>query len=361
MFLDFFADKKVLITGHTGFKGSWLCQMLLLAGADVSGYSLPPNTSPALFSAIGMQKKMKNHFEDIRNYGKLFSAVKKEQPEIIIHMAAQPLVRSSYDDPLYTFETNVMGTANILEAARKAGNVKSVVVITTDKVYENKEQDKLYQENDELGGYDPYASSKVCAEHVARSYTRSFFNPAEYGKTHHTLVASARAGNVIGGGDWSKDRIIPDLARAVFERKEKLILRNPTAVRPWQHVLEPLAGYLILAERLYKGDKECVGAWNFAPEKENHISVEELVRKAMQKLGQGGYEVKADERLHETAMLKLDATKSKKKLGWKPVLGVEKSLDWTVGWYKAYYGKENVATLGEKQIREYGEMLEAGI
>jgi CDP-glucose 4,6-dehydratase len=340
---SFFSGKKVLITGHTGFKGSWLSHILLWMGADVAGYSLKPETKPNLFSVLKLKDRMENHFQDIRDYSEILSAIKEEKPEIIFHLAAQPLVRDSYGDPLYTYETNLMGTVNVLQAMKETGEVKAAVMITTDKVYENKETAKPYKEDDELGGYDPYSASKACCELAIRSYTRSFFNGQK------TLIASARAGNVIGGGDWSKDRLVPDMVRSIFEKEEHVVLRNPDAVRPWQHVLDPLNGYLMLAKGLEQGRKDLVGAWNFAPEDGNCISVEELVKK----MGKGAYRIERDHSKHEMTLLKLDASKAKSVLGWKPRLGIDKTLEWTFEWYRSYYSKEDARQLADKQIEEF--------
>lgn len=284
--LNFFKGKKVLITEHTGFKGSWLSQILLIARARVVGYALKPNTDPNLFEILELNNKVKNYYEDIRNFNKLKSVLENEKPEMVFHLAAQPLVRKSYDDPLYTYETNVIGTANILQAIKEVSTVKSAIMVTTDKVYENKEWVWAYRENDVLGGKDPYSTSKVCAEFIVRSYTEVFFNINAYNKEHPILIASVRAGNVIGGGDWSKDRLIPDIIRSLFEKNIPLILRNPKSIRPWQHVLEPLIGYLMLSKELYEGNKNFVGAWNFAPKEENFITVEEIVKKCINVIGE---------------------------------------------------------------------------
>ena len=277
----FFKNKKVLITGHTGFKGSWLSKILLNWGADISGIALKPDTDPNLFNILEIKKNINNYFCDIRNFKSLEKIVEKEKPEIVFHLAAQPLVRSSYDDPLYTFETNILGVVNILQIIKKINRIKAAVIITTDKVYENKKNKLSYKEDDRLGGYDPYSSSKAASELVINSYIRSFFNPKDYNKKHKTLIASARSGNVIGGGDWQKDRIIPDIVKSIYEKKEKLIIRNPDSIRPWQYVLEDLEGYLLLAKKLYQGKKEFSGAWNFGPDsKEKCLTVKELIEKS---------------------------------------------------------------------------------
>jgi len=276
--------------------------------------------------------------------------MQEEKPDIVIHLAAQPLVRDSYNDPPYTYETNVIGTVNVLQAIKEVGGVKAAVMVTTDKVYENKETERPYAENDELGGYDPYSASKACCEIAIRSYIRSFFNPEKGSKT---FIASARAGNVIGGGDWSKDRLVPDMVRSIVEKDEQVVLRNPDAVRPWQHVLDPLNGYLMLAKGLHEGRKELVGAWNFAPEESSCINVEELVKKAMSKIGKGSYRIERDQDTHEMKMLRLDATKAKMVLGWKPKLDIEKTLDWTFEWYGSYYSRKRMDKMTGQQIDEF--------
>jgi len=357
MLEDFFSGKKVLVTGHTGFKGSWLSEMLLLSGSDVVGYSLPPNTEPNLFSILDLKSQMKNHFADIRDYKKALDIMKKEKPEIVIHMAAQPLVRDSYDDPVYTYETNLIGTVNVLQAMKEVGCAKAAVMITTDKVYENKESGKPFKEEDRLGAHDPYSASKACAEIAIQSYTNSFFNPETFGVSHNTLVASARAGNVVGGGDWSKDRLVPDMMKAFYEKKEVLVIRNPDAIRPWQHVLDPLYGYLLLAKSLHEGKKDLVGAWNFAPEEGNCISVEAIVKKGIGSAPGSRYSIQRDPGKHEMKTLMLDASKAKKRLRWKPEFGIDHCLDWTFSWYERFYEKKEVMKdYTDKQIRNFIEM-----
>jgi len=349
----FFKDKRVLITGHTGFKGSWLTQVLLNWGATISGVALKPNTKPSLFQTLGLEKKISNNFCDIRDFKKISEIVKKEKPEIVFHLAAQPLVRDSYDDPLYTFETNIMGTANILQAIKETNTARAAIIITTDKVYENKESGLPFKENDKLGGYDPYSASKAAAEIVISSYIKSFFNLTNYNKKHKTLIASARAGNVLGGGDWQKDRLIPDIIRAVFEKKEKIIIRNPNAIRPWQYVLEPLYGYLLLAEKLYKGKKDFSGAWNFGPNNKNYLTVEELIKITLELLRQGSYEIKRDYGKHEAHLLKLDSNKSKKFLNWQSQLDIKTILKLSCDWYKAFYDKKDIIDLTNEQINSF--------
>ena len=349
----FFKNKKILITGHTGFKGSWLTQILLNCGAKVSGIALRPNTKPSLFQILGLEKKIRNNFCDIRDFKKISEIIKKEKPEIVFHLAAQALVRDSYNDPLYTFETNIMGTANILQAIKETDTVRAAVIITTDKVYENKESGLPFKEDDKLGGYDPYSASKAAAEIVIGSYIKSFFNPVDYNKQNRTLIVSARAGNVIGGGDWQKDRLIPDIMRAVFEKKEKIIIRNPDAIRPWQYVIELLYGYLLLAEKLYRGKKDFSGAWNFGPNNKNHLTVEELVKRALGLLRQGSYEIRRDCGKHEARLLKLDSNKAKKLLGWQSQLDIKTILKFTCDWYKAFYEKKDIIDLTNQQINSF--------
>jgi CDP-glucose 4,6-dehydratase len=354
----FYNGKRILITGHAGFKGSWLSNILINWGAEIIGYSLEPNTSPNLFETLELKSKIINYFNDIRDIKKLKEVIYKEKPEIIFHMAAQPLVRNSYDDPIYTYQTNIIGTANILEAVKESKSVKSVIIITTDKVYENIEKETGYVEDDRLGGYDPYSTSKACAELITGSYVKSFFNPKDYLKKHNLLVSSVRAGNVIGGGDWSKDRLIPDIIKGIFEKEEDIIIRNPNAIRPWQHVLEPLTGYLILARKLYDGEIKFVGAWNFAPEEENFITVEELIKNGINILEKGNYKINTSSEKHETMVLKLDATKAKNNLNWKPSLNVSKTLKITFDWYKEFYNnKDDIINYTNKQINDFMERL----
>lgn len=352
----FFKGKKVLVTGHTGFKGSWLSRILLLWGADVTGISLKPTSTPSLFNLLKIEPLIHNYFVDIRNFKKIKAIFKRQKPEIVFHLAAQPIVRDSYDDPLYTFETNIIGTANVLEAIRIAKSVKSAVMITTDKVYEEDiNTARPYREGDRLGGHDPYSSSKASAELVIASYIKSFFNPENYGKNYNTLIASARAGNIIGGGDWAKDRIIPDLVRSVFKYKQPLIIRSPKAVRPWQYVLQPLCGYLMLAQRLYSGEKKFSGPWNFGPDRKNHIKVEELLDKAFKHLREGSCTIQADHAKHEAAFLSLNSTKARKALGWDGSFSAEDSIKWTLDWYKKYYTGGDIIGFTRKQIDDFFE------
>jgi len=349
----FFKNKKILITGHTGFKGSWLTQILLNWGAKISGIALKPNTKPSLFETLRIEKKIRNNFCDIRDFRRISEIIKREKPEIVFHLAAQALVRDSYDDPLYTFDTNIIGTANILQAIKEVGTVKAVVMITTDKVYENKESGLPFKENDKLGGYDPYSASKAAAEIVIGSYINSFFNPENYKHSHSTLLASARSGNILGGGDWCKDRIATDIIRAIFEKNEEIIIRSPQAIRPWLHVLEPLYGYLLLAKKLYSEKKEFVGSWNFGPKESNYLTVEQLTKTAIKILDRGSYKIKPDSKKHEATLLKLNNNKAKKLLGWQPKLKINKILQNTFSWYKSFYNKEDIIKLTNNQITSF--------
>lgn len=351
----FYEHKKVLITGHTGFKGAWLVQILLNFKANVVGVSLPPEKSPNLFEILKLDDNIKNYFVDIRDYEKLKEVFLKEKPEIVFHLAAQAIVRDGYDHPLKTVSTNVLGTANVLQAIREIGGVKSAVIITTDKVYENKEWHHAYRENDALGGYDPYSASKAAADIVTNSYIQSFFNPSESKEKQHTLVAIARAGNVIGGGDWAEYRLIPDIIRSVYEKKETIKSRNPQAIRPWQHVLEPLAGYLMLAKGLYEGRADLSGAWNFGPNNESFVTVRRLIDEAIGILGKGSHEVYPDTSgKHEMNNLKLDINKADALLGWKPQLSFKQNLELTFDWYKNYYEKsEDVIAFTNSQIKHF--------
>jgi CDP-4-dehydro-6-deoxyglucose reductase, E1 len=350
---SFFKGKKVLITGITGFKGGWLSQILLNFGAIVSGIGLDPLQKNNLFSSLKLSEKTKTYIQDIRDFEKIKKIIEIENPEIVFHLAAQPLVRESYDNPRYTLETNILGTTNLLHSIKEVGTTKSLVVITTDKVYKDQEWDWPYRENDELGGYDPYSASKACMELITNSYLQSFFNIKDYGKTHTTLVATARAGNVIGGGDWSEDRLIPDIIKAVYEKNEKVLLRNPHAIRPWQHVLEPLTGYMLLAKKLYQKNKEFSNKWNFGPGENNFITVEEMVKKGIDALKKGDYFSKENLEKHETKILKLDSSKAKSGLNWKPSLNISQTINWTFEWYKRYYNKENIIDFTNSQINDF--------
>lgn len=350
----FFKNKKVLVTGHSGFKGSWLTRILINWNAKVSGISLPPITSPNLFSVLKIQNKIKNYFIDIRDFEEVKKTIIKEKPEIVFHLAAQPIVRDSYDDPLKTYTTNVIGTANVLQAIKETNTVKSAVVITTDKVYENKEWIYPYREVDSLGGYDPYSASKAAADIVANSYIQSFFNIDDFDKKHNTLVAIARAGNVIGGGDWANYRLIPDIIRAIYERKEEIVIRSPKAIRPWEHVLEPLSGYLELAQGLYNKNLNLAGVWNFGPNDDSFVQVEKLITKAISILKKGRFKIEEDITKHEAILLKLDTSKARSIFGWRPTFNIEENLKFTFDWYKKYYDNpKDIIEFTNNQIKSF--------
>ena len=351
LFNGVYFGKKVLITGHTGFKGSWLSLWLSLMGADITGFSLEPDTEPNHFSLLDI--KINSIIGDIRNENLLNDFMNKYRPDIVFHLAAQPLVRRSYKIPLETFATNVIGTANLLEACRAVKSVKAIINITSDKCYENKElQNYGYKENDRLGGYDPYSASKACAELVTEAYRNSFFNVSDYGKTHNILVASCRAGNVIGGGDWSEDRLLPDIVRSA-SRNETTVIRNPLSVRPWQHVLEPLSGYLLLGQKLLEENKEFARAWNFGPETGDCITVKQLLdysQPLWNSIKYGAVPEHSDN-WHEAHLLNLDCSEAKEKLKWKNVWGLKTALEKTIDWYKSFYKNGNVLT--EPEIKDY--------
>lgn len=346
---SFWKNKRVYVTGHTGFKGSWMVTWLTQMGAHVTGYALPPATTPSLFTEVEKELQMHSELGDISHYQKFSESLHRADPEIIFHMAAQPLVRYSYEQPLETFQTNIMGTANLLQSARTLKSLRAVVVITTDKVYENGEKDYAYHEQDQLGGHDPYSSSKACAEIVTSAMKRSFFSAP-----HNAAISTVRAGNVIGGGDWALDRIVPDVVRA-FQKAEIVQLRHPGATRPWQHVLEPLGGYLRLAEKMWDGDKHTFGAaWNFGPESENAVPVEKLVSLLAQHWPGVRWQKDEGAHPHEAFYLKLESAKAKKALNWAPRWGIEKTAQMTADWYRHFYMKKASAyELCVSQIREY--------
>ncbi len=338
-----YKDRKVLITGHTGFKGSWLSLWLQKMGADIYGYSLDVPTIPSHYNELHCS--FPETMDDICNYGSLQNVITEFEPEIVFHLAAQPLVKFSYDSPRKTFETNVMGTVNVLEAIRQSNSVKVSIIITTDKCYENNELYHGYQEDDRLGGHDPYSASKACAELAVSSYVRSF------DKSSNTLIASCRAGNVIGGGDWANDRLIPDIVRAASENKA-VIIRSPEAVRPWQHVLESLSGYLLLGQRLLENNSEYVGAWNFGPTQEGNKTVRDVVNLAAQEWSQIAVEYDDRAGPHEAHLLMLNCEKAQKKLNWIPVWdSAGTSISKTISWYKEYYRSKTILT--ESQLYEY--------
>ena len=349
LFGGIYKGKKVLLTGHTGFKGSWLALWLHKMGADVVGIALPAPTSPNHLELLNLN--ITSEMIDIRDAKAINKAFQKHQPEIVFHLAAQPLVRYSYENPHETFETNVMGTINIYEAVKNCSSVEAIVNITSDKCYDNKEWIWGYRENDAMGGYDPYSASKGCAELVTASYRNSFFNLDSYGKSHNVLLASCRAGNVIGGGDWADDRLIPDIMRAV-DKNETVTIRSPHATRPWQHVLEPLSGYLLVGQKLLEGKKEFADGWNFGPSDEGSISVKEVVEHIKKSWDKIDYEIKEDpNNLHEANLLKLDCSKAHMKLNWNNVWASEDTFEKTVNWYREYY--ENGKVISEEQLRSF--------
>ena len=346
---EIYKNKKVLITGHTGFKGTWLTSLLNVLEADLIGYSLAPNTEPSHYNIINSE--IKTNIGDIRDTENLKNCILKSCPEIIFHLAAQPLVRESYKDPKTTYETNVIGTLNLLDVIKYCPSVKAVVIITTDKVYENKEWVHPYRETDELGGYDIYSSSKACAEILVKSYQKSFFNIADFNIKHQTLIATVRAGNVIGGGDWSNDRLVPDIIKAA-SRGETTKIRNPNSIRPWQHVLDCLFGYLMVGEQLLNGKVDYADAWNFAPYAFESLTVKEVacIAKKIWTDIEIEFEKPLDE-YHEAGVLKLDNTKAISLLGWKPIWSTETAIIKTVEWYKTYYINNQVLTV--PHIKEY--------
>lgn len=341
---SFWNTKRVLVTGHTGFKGGWLAIWLQRLGAEVAGFAQPAATKPSFFEAAGVADTLLSELGDIRDLEHLNRFIAEFRPDIIIHMAAQSLVRRSYSDPIDTYSSNVMGTVNILEAARRCKTVAAIVNVTTDKCYENLERESGYREDEPLGGHDPYSSSKGCAELVTSSYRRSFSLP----------VASARAGNVIGGGDWAEDRLIPDMMRSFMAGKAATI-RNPAAVRPWQHVLEPLHGYLVLAERLYDDPAAYAEAWNFGPDDKDARPVEWLGDRLSELWSAGAsWSNEADpDQLHEAGFLRLNCDKAKQRLNWQPKLNLEQALSWTVDWYKDFQAKGDVRAFSELQISNF--------
>lgn len=347
-----YKNKRVLITGHTGFKGSWLCLLLNQLGADVYGYALKPPTTPSLFYEAQIDELITSFIGDIRDLEHLTKVMQQVQPEIVFHMAAQPLVRDSYKIPVETYATNVMGTVHVLEACRNTPSVKAIVNVTTDKCYENREWHWGYRENEPMGGYDPYSNSKGCSELVTSAYRNSFFNPNDYEK-HGVAVASARAGNVIGGGDWAGDRLIPDFIRAI-SKGEKVKIRSPYAIRPWQHVLEPLNGYLTLAAKLYTDGAAYAQAWNFGPDDADARNVEWITKTICEMWGENAsFEIDNNPQPHEANYLKLDCSKVKAELNWFPKWNIETALKTIVDWNKAYLKGENIRKVTINQIEQY--------
>ncbi len=351
----FWRGKRVLLTGHTGFKGSWLALWLQQCGAEVLGFALPPpEDAPSLYRLARVEAGLESVIGDVREAGQLIATMTEFRPEIALHLAAQALVRESYAAPLETFSVNVMGTAHFLEAVRHTPEVRAALVITSDKCYENREWEWGYRENEPMGGHDPYSSSKGCAELITAAYRASFFPPEE-GKPS---VATARAGNVIGGGDWAKDRLIPDIVRAL-QQGDSVSIRSPYAIRPWQHVLEPLNGYLTLAERCWETGSACAEGWNFGPNDLDARSVQWIVERMTQLWGQGArWERDANPHPHEAHYLKLDASKAKMRLGWQPHLDLPTTLDWVVEWYRDQAAGADARALTLEQIARYQHKIE---
>jgi CDP-glucose 4,6-dehydratase len=346
----FWNGKKVFLTGHTGFKGSWFSIFLNLLGAKVAGYSLKPNANPNLHDLAKLDKEIyKNIFGDIRDYSKLKNSIKKFSPDFVVHMAAQPLVRESYANPKYTYEVNTLGTVNILNILNEIKFIKSALIITTDKVYSDNNKKNYYEESDILGGFDPYSNSKSCAELVVDSYNRSFF------EKKNIFLATARAGNVIGGGDFSKDRILPDYIRALL-KNERLILRSPNSIRPWQHVIDPLYGYLLLLMKLYKKEVITSNGFNFGPKKSNNKSVNDVINLINRDFNNSVRVIKkvdSSNNYHESKILMLNSDKSKKILNWQTKYNLEQSIKLTSFWFKEFFAKKNILNLTQNQITNY--------
>jgi CDP-glucose 4,6-dehydratase len=352
MNVSFWKGKRVFLTGHTGFKGGWISLWLQEMGAIVKGYSLAAPTEPSLFVEANVALEMESQIADIRDYKTLFHSIEAFKPEIVFHMAAQPLVRLSYDAPIDTYSTNVMGTVHLLESCRKVSGIKAIVNITSDKCYENQEWVWGYRENEPMGGYDPYSSSKGCAELVVASYRQSFFNPANYAQ-HGIGLASVRAGNVIGGGDWALDRLIPDILLA-FQENRSVKIRSPNAIRPWQHVLEPLSGYLAIAEKLYTNGSEYAEAWNFGPSDEDAQPVQKIVETLSYAWGgNSSWFLSEGEHPHEAHYLKLDCSKAKMRLNWQPVWNLDTTISRITQWHKEWLAKTNMREHTLAEIKEY--------
>ncbi|MCH9634302.1 MAG: CDP-glucose 4,6-dehydratase [Chlamydiae bacterium] len=352
----FWKDKKVLITGHSGFVGSWISLWLHKLEAKVSGIALSPNTSPSLFSLLSLDKEIDSTFLDIRDYGSLSKKIKAISPDVIFHLAAQPLVRYSYENPRETYETNVMGTVNLLDCFRTSKDAKVLLNVTTDKCYSNKEWIWGYRESDELGGHDPYSNSKACSELVSSAYRNSFFSMDSF-ENHGKVLATARAGNILGGGDWSEDRLIPDLIRS-FSKKECLNIRNPNATRPWLYVLDAISGYLSLTEKLWETPSLFSGEWNFSPSSEESHSVRAVVEKAMTiwpEEIQWDHEI--SNQVHEANFLKLDSSKARKYLNWSPQKKIDEIMESTLNWYIAYFNHEDLMNYSTQEITKYSQKL----
>ncbi len=347
-FKNFYKNRRVLVTGATGFKGAWLCLWLNILGAKVYGIGYNPNNNKKLFNQLNLKKNIKVINIDIRKYEKISNYIRKTKPEIFFHLAAQPIISKGYEKPIYTYEVNSLGTLNVIESIRKSKFVKSAIFITSDKCYESNNSTVGFKENDKLGGIDPYSGSKACAEIIVNTYFYSFFK-----KDNHCGIATARAGNVIGGGDWSKDRLIPDAIKSL-NNKKTIVIRNPNFNRPWQHVLEPLNGYLELAQRLYKDPKKYSGPWNFGTEKNTITSVEQIIKKIIKNWGNGRFKKIKNKKFYEQVNLQLNISKSKKLLNWRPKLRIDDCIKLTVDWYKKVMLKTNsVKKITENQILDY--------
>ena len=347
MFNNIYKNKKVFLTGHTGFKGSWLALWLQSLGTEVLGYALEPNTKPSMYEVLKIGEKIKSVFGNILDREKLDKTMLDFQPDIIFHLAAQPLVRLSYSEPLMTYETNVIGTLNVLEAARKCSSVKAFVNVTTDKCYENKEINRGYREDEPMGGYDMYSSSKGCVEIMSSSFRRSFLQ-----KESTYAMATARAGNVIGGGDWALDRLITDCVRSI-NNNVPIEIRNPIAVRPWQYVLEPLSGYLLLGEKLLTDGKKYADGFNFGPNEDSVLTVADVAQRTTQFYGKGEVIVGEKSSLHEAGLLMLNIEKAEKVLGWTPTLNADQAIQNTIEWYKRFYNNEEMYKFTMEQIKDY--------
>lgn len=352
MNMGFWQGKRVFLTGHTGFKGSWLSLWLQQLGAEVTGFALPPPTQPSLFEVAGVERGMRSIIGDLREADSIKKAISDARPEVVIHMAAQPLVRYSYANPIETYSTNIMGLVHLFEAVRATSEVRALVNVTSDKCYENKEWPWGYRENEPMGGYDPYSSSKGCAELITTCYHNSYFNPEKYAE-HGVAIASGRAGNVIGGGDWALDRLIPDMFNAI-SKGESVQIRNPDAIRPWQHVLESLSGYLMLAEKLCTHGPEYAGGWNFGPYDNDAKTVQWVVERLTQTWGEGAaWSQDGGSQPHEATYLKLDCSKARGRLDWRPRWDITQTMEKIVEWHKAYTRNEDMRSMTVAQITSY--------
>lgn len=353
---SFWRGRKVFLTGHTGFKGGWMSLWMQSLGANLKGFSLEPPTSPSLFEIASISDGMTSDIGDVRDLTRLTHSLQTFQPEIVFHMAAQPLVRYSYKNPVETYATNLMGTVHLLEAVRQTPSVKAVVIITTDKCYENREWAWGYRENEPMGGFDPYSNSKGCAELATAAYRSSFFNPENFSR-HGVAIATVRAGNVIGGGDWAGDRLIPDILMAI-EKGSPVTIRNPNAIRPWQHVLEPISGYMQLAERMISDGPTYSEAWNFGPNDNDARPVSWIVDRMVNIWGNGAsWQIDNSEQPHEATYLKLDISKAKTKLQWQPRINLDQALEWIIEWHKAYLDGRSMQDVTKQQIMQYQHLI----